>query len=372
LILADPPSTVTVILTDRLQKPSGFRYTGLMALRTTSRWAAIGMLCVAWAVRSVRADDALPTPPASPILSSDAMTEPQLRAALAMLDAMRQALLKIRANAPALLQSRVMDERGRTFDDDWQAYCLTASDQADIQAQFSAISAALDGQDLESAGRQRQVLYHRLTVMGIQCKTIGDYWQDVVLHPPNWAPYLAMLRENGVERHYAANIASLERTLKLQARHGLFIDAIGGTLTQLEGIRGRGQQRDLKDLEGKARNPDFHKLYQMTPATVCTPVAARSSGKAMPAMDYSQPQPKLTYPEEAQRNREQGSVSVGLIVPPTGCAREGFVLGSSGYERLDRAAVSYAMSLHLLPAEEEGISVEALAVVPINFALRSP
>jgi protein TonB len=208
--------------------------------------------------------------------------------------------------------------------------------------------------------------------MGIQCKTISDYWQDVVLHPPNWAPYLAMLRENGVEPHYAVNIASLERTLKLQVRYGLFIDAIGGTLTQLEGIRGRGQQRDLKDLEGKATNPDFHRLYPMTTATVCTPVAARSSGKATPAMDYSQPQPKLTYPEEARRNREQGSVSVGLIVPPTGCARVGFVLGSSGFERLDRAAVSYAMSLHLLPAEEDGISIEALTVVPINFALRSP
>ncbi len=352
--------------------PSGFRYTGPMALGTTSRWAAIGMLCVAWAVRSVRADEALPTPPAPLLLGSDAMTEPQLRASLSMLDSMRQALLGLRANVPALLPSRVMDERGRTFADDWQAYCLTASDQADIQGQFTPISAALDGQDLESANRQQQVLYHRLTVMTIQCKTISDYWQDVVLHPPNWAPYLAMLRENGVEPHYAVNIASLERTLKLQARYGLFIDAIGGTLTQLEGIRGRGQQRDRKDLEGKATNPDFHRLYPMTTATVCTPVAARSSGKATPAMDYSQPQPKLTYPEEARRNREQGSVSVGLIVPPTGCARVGFVLGSSGFERLDRAAVSYAMNLHLLPAEEDGISIEALAVVPINFALQSP
>jgi len=89
-------------------------------------------------------------------------------------------------------------------------------------------------------------------------------------------------------------------------------------------------------------------------------------------MDYSQPQPKLTYPEEARRNRERGSVSVGLIVPPTGCARVGFVLGSSGFERLDRAAVSYAMSLRLLPAEAGGISIEALAVMPIHFALQSP
>jgi hypothetical protein len=37
-----------------------------------------------------------------------------------------------------------------------------ASDQADIKAQFTAISAALDGQDLESSSRQRQVLLRAL------------------------------------------------------------------------------------------------------------------------------------------------------------------------------------------------------------------
>jgi hypothetical protein len=30
------------------------------------------------------------------------------------------------------------------------------------------------------------------------------------------------------------------------------------------------------------------------------------------------------------------------------------------------------MGLRLLPAEENGVSIEALAVVPVNFALRSP
>jgi TonB family protein len=155
-------------------------------------------------------------------------------------------------------------------------------------------------------------------------------------------------------------------------RHGLFIDAIGGTWAQLESVRTHAQQRDINDLEGKAKNADFHGLYPTTSAMICTPVAARPSGKATPSWDYGQPQPKLTYPEEARRNRQRGRVHVGLIVPPTGCARAGFVLGSSGFELLDRAAVSYAMGLHFLPAEENGVSSEALAVVPVNFALRSP
>jgi len=300
------------------------------------------------------------------------MTEPQLRASLSVLETMRQALISVRANVPAILPGHTTDERGRTFADDWDAYCLNDADQADISRQFISITAALDAADLKSANNQRQALLHRLRVMAIQCKCIGDYWQDVVLHAPNWSPYLSMLRENGLEPHYAVNITSLERTLKIQARHGLFIDAIGGTLTQMEGVRARGQQLDLKELENKATNPDFHGLYAAMPATVCTPVAGRTSDKQTPNLDYSQSQPKFIYPDEARRNHEHGIVHVGLIVQPTGCVRAGFVLGSSGFERLDRAAVSYAISLHFLPGQEQGVAIEALAVMPVNFTLRSP
>jgi TonB family protein len=264
-----------------------------------------------------------------------------------------------------------MDERGRPFIDDWQAYCLTEADQADIQRQFTAVSASLDANDLKSATNQRQALHHRIEVMRIQCKAIVDYWQDVVLHPPDWAPYLSLLRQNALEAHYSANLESLERTIKLEARHGLFIAAMGGTWTQLEGVRARGQERDIKELEVRATNSDFQRLYPMTSATTCAPVAARSSGKATPSLDYSQPKPKLIYPAQSRRNREQGTVHVGLIVSPSGCARQGFVLGSSGFEQLDRAAVAYAMGLHLLPAGQDGAPVEALVVVPVNFLLRS-
>jgi TonB family protein len=330
------------------------------------------MICAAWAVRGVWADEEKSSQPASPLSGSENMTEAQLRASLSILDAMRQALLKLRENVPAMLPTQVKDDRGRTFADDWQAYCLNDTDQADIEAKFTALSTAPEGQNLKSAQNERQALYHRLEVMGLQCKAIGDYWQDIVPHPRNWAPYLSMLQENAVEPRYSVNIASLERTLKLQVRHGLFIDAIGGTWTQLELVRTHAQQRELNDLEDKAKNSDFHGLYPITSAMTCTPVAARSSEKKSPSLDYSQPQPKLTYPEEARRNRQYGLVRVGLIVPPTGCARAGFVLSSSGFEQLDRAAVRYAMDLHFLPAEENGASIEALAVVPVNFALRSP
>jgi hypothetical protein len=105
-----------------------------MASRKISPWAAIAMIWAAWAVRSVWADEGKPSQPAPPLSGSENMTEEQLRASLSILDAMRQALLKFRENVPAMLPTKVIDDRGRTFADDWQAYCLNGTDQADIEA----------------------------------------------------------------------------------------------------------------------------------------------------------------------------------------------------------------------------------------------
>jgi hypothetical protein len=55
------------------------------------------------AVRSAWADEKKPSQPASPLSGSDDITETQLRASLSILDAMRQALLKLRGNVPAML-----------------------------------------------------------------------------------------------------------------------------------------------------------------------------------------------------------------------------------------------------------------------------
>jgi hypothetical protein len=120
------------------------------------------MICAVLAMGSVRADEEKSSQPALPLSGSDNMTAAQLRASLSILDAMRQALLKLRENVPAMLPTNVMDDRGRTFADDWRAYCLNGTDQADIEAEFAALSSALDVQNSKSAKNQQEALYHRL------------------------------------------------------------------------------------------------------------------------------------------------------------------------------------------------------------------
>ncbi len=45
-----------------------------------------------------RAEGVPPSPPATPAMDSEGMTEPQLRASLSLLESLRQALLGMRAN----------------------------------------------------------------------------------------------------------------------------------------------------------------------------------------------------------------------------------------------------------------------------------
>jgi TonB family protein len=299
----------------------------------------------------------------------DPMTEPQLRASLSMLDTFRQTFLSIRATYPTVVASTAADARGQTVTDDLQNYCFSSAEQAAISRQFSDASATLDRHDLDAAGLQLRALYHRLRIASIQCKTVIDYWRDVATHPRDWEPYRAMLQANSVEPHYAVNIASLERTLQLKVRHGLFIDAIGGTLPILDGVRARGERLDIHELETKAATSEFQGLYPRAATQPCGPPASRTSGKPDVSLDTSRPQPKLIFPPESQHMRESGTVYVGVTVGSNGCAQRATVVGSSGYERLDRAGAEYALTVHFRPADQNGIAIEHFAVIPINYQL---
>jgi TonB family protein len=334
-----------------------------MLLRATIPGALMPALVLAAQLASAQA---------IPTFGTDPMTEPQLRASLAILDSLKQTMASMRTNAPAFVAaSTLTDVRGQTFADDLRRYCLPATEQEAAAQQFADAAQALDRGELAASGQLQRALYHRLEVNAIQCKVIGDYWRDIVGHPRDWQPYVAMLHANGITPHYAANIESLERTFQLKVRNGLFIDAIGGTLPLLEGIRWRAEKLDIEALEAKAASADFHGLYSKTASAPCTPAAAHSSGKAKPSVDSSRPRPSLVYPEESRHIQESGTVFVVVTVAATGCVRLASVLGSTGYAKLDRAGVEYAMTLRFLPAEQDGIAIERDVSIPIQFTLNS-
>lgn len=79
--------------------------------------------------------------------------------------------------------------------------------------------------------------------------------------------------------------------------------------------------------------------------------------------------PRPNYPLISRRMREQGEVSLRVLVSSQGEPVEIALYQSSGYERLDRAAQDVVAHWQFVPARRGSRAVEAWVIVPIVFSL---
>ncbi|WP_018868059.1 energy transducer TonB [Thioalkalivibrio sp. ALJ10] len=80
--------------------------------------------------------------------------------------------------------------------------------------------------------------------------------------------------------------------------------------------------------------------------------------------------PPPDYPRISQRRREEGTVMLRVTVSAEGEPVRWEVEESSGYDRLDEAALSAVERWRFEPARRGGRAVEAEVVVPMEFQLR--
>ena len=103
--------------------------------------------------------------------------------------------------------------------------------------------------------------------------------------------------------------------------------------------------------------------------------AANANGESAPFIaplfnaDYlSNPAP--IYPSASRATGEQGKVFLSVQVSPTGEALEVRLRASSGFDRLDIAALEAVRRWKFVPARQGAEAVTAWVVVPISFSLR--
>ena len=77
--------------------------------------------------------------------------------------------------------------------------------------------------------------------------------------------------------------------------------------------------------------------------------------------------PNPIYPTLSQRRQEQGAVQLLVSLDAQGAVREINVHQSSGYARLDQAALDAVRQWRFLPAKRGDISVAATVMVPVEF-----
>ena len=116
----------------------------------------------------------------------------------------------------------------------------------------------------------------------------------------------------------------------------------------------------------------------IAPAVVVAPLAAAPAVTVPPAparfelpsndADYLQ-NPRPAYPGLSKRLGEQGRVVVRVFIEVDGRAQEAEIKQSSGFERLDQAALSTVLHWRYVPGKRAGVAESMWFNVPINFVL---
>ncbi len=113
------------------------------------------------------------------------------------------------------------------------------------------------------------------------------------------------------------------------------------------------------------------------PAVVASVVAAPSPPAPAPAAKLELPSsdaeylhnPKSEYPRISRQRNEQGKVVVSVFIGIDGTAQKAEIKVSSGYERLDQAALATVKSWRYVPGKRGGVPEAMWFNVPINFVL---
>lgn len=98
--------------------------------------------------------------------------------------------------------------------------------------------------------------------------------------------------------------------------------------------------------------------------------APATEAKLVSEVAYVQP-PAPHYPPESRRSREQGLVSLRVLIDESGRARDVRVERSSGFPRLDEAARAAVKRALFKPYVEAGVAQPAIVIIPIEFSLSS-
>lgn len=115
------------------------------------------------------------------------------------------------------------------------------------------------------------------------------------------------------------------------------------------------------------KNPSIDQTRARLSSTAKSSAKIKYDVKARP--DYLK-NPAPAYPWDSKRNREEGVVMLTVDIDSKGNAEKVKLRKSSGYPRLDRAALESVSDWRFKPARLAGIAVESTAIIPVRFVLR--
>lgn len=105
-------------------------------------------------------------------------------------------------------------------------------------------------------------------------------------------------------------------------------------------------------------------------ASTIAPVGHAVAPPMVESVEYVRA-PAPVYPRESSRRREYGTVTLRVLVDPAGRPAQVKVERSSGFERLDLAALEAVRKALFRPHEVNGVAQAAQVLIPVEFVRRA-
>ncbi|MFN5349920.1 MAG: energy transducer TonB [Polaromonas sp.] len=129
----------------------------------------------------------------------------------------------------------------------------------------------------------------------------------------------------------------------------------------------------IKDAAPAPNAPVGTTAPQTAPAPIAAPVAAAPAAPPpvqLPSSDADYLQnPRPPYPPISRRMNEQGKTTVRVLIGADGQPQRAEIAKSSGFSRLDDAALATVMRWRFVPGKRGGVAEAMWFNVPINWVL---
>lgn len=264
---------------------------------------------------------------------------------------------------------RIKDWRGNSLSDDLLQNVMTPDSAARIQSQLHSAQLALGRLDVVSARSRADEVGEELAAETNMYKGVREYWSKWGSHAPDRSAYWDNLTKNGLQRRYAEQIGAAEANFRQQisARH--FLEAMTQDYPALSELYKRAAQEESDDIAAAIESGHFIPLLSRTGPATCSHPNPPTSGSEKPQFYKSGSQHDDPYPVESRRIGESGIAYMYITVSEAGCVTEAIMTASTGYSRLDTAALDFVTRARFKPAENGGHAVASRMTFKFSFTL---
>jgi TonB family protein len=201
-----------------------------------------------------------------------------------------------------------------------------------------------------------------------RAKAVSDYWTiapTVVHNRDLWQPFLSHNHLSGSTPHGSTVLTAESNLNALFSKGG----APNADWTWSSRALAKAYVEERNQMARKMASDRSIVVAYRPRRSNCPAPATKTSGTEKPRPGPSSRPLSEFYPTSLRRSAVEGLVVISVKVNSSGCATAAGILGSSGSDEMDEAALEWVETATFLPAEKDGIAVDASESVAIAFKL---